>query len=264
MARAQEHRLAVRFHETGDGKCLQRLVNANLRLVVKIALEYRSSRRDLLDLVQEGNLGLIHAVRKYDPNRSVKLSTYAAWWIRAYMLKFILSNARLVKVGTTLAQRKLFFGLRRVQAELEGQNRERVGAGQIAAALSVPERVVEEMKSRLSFNDVSLDGPAHEGDDRPRMDIVRAETLGPDDELETSEFRDIVSREVHAFGRTLTGRDALIFRERMVCEQPATFAEIADQFQVSPERIRQIEVHLKERLRDRLRATLGDAVPAVA
>ena len=128
--------------------------------------------------------------------------------------------------------------------------------------MSVPEREVVEMEKRLSSKDASLDGPAHPGDDRQRVDMVRAETLGPDDALESCEFRDVVSREIAQFGRTLEGRDALIFRERMVCEQPSTLSDIAARFGVSRERVRQIESRIKGQLRDHLRATLGDAVPA--
>src|SRR5712691_11697206 len=119
LTREEEHDLAVRFRETQDPRIAYRLVTANLRLVVKIAHEYRRAHRNLLDLVQEGNVGLLQAVKKYDPYRGVKLSSYAAWWIRAYMLKFILNNWRLVKIGTTQAQRKLFFNLRKEKDKLE-------------------------------------------------------------------------------------------------------------------------------------------------
>jgi RNA polymerase sigma-32 factor len=267
LSREEEKRIAVEFAQTGDPRLASKLVTANLRLVVKIALEYRTARRNLLDLVQEGNVGLIHAVHKYDPNRGVKLATYASWWIRAYILKFILSNARLVKLGTTQAQRRLFFGLRRERARLEGRDGTAVGARQLAAAFAVSEREVVEMERRLSACDTSLDWPTRGDDDaeRPRGDSVSAEpTLRPDVQSEATEFSHVLERELKAFQETLTGRDAEIFNGRLVCEDATTLAEIAERFGVSRERVRQIEERLKLRLRRHLRASLGDAVPGPA
>jgi len=264
MSREEEHEIAMRYQATGDDKLADQLVNANLRLVMKIALEYRTARGQLTDLVQEGNCGLVHAVHKFDPRRGVKLGTYAAWWIRAYMLKFILSNARLVKVGTTRAQRRLFFGLRRTRARLEGANGGEVATSQLAASLSVSEHEVIEMEKRLSSSEASLDWPAHKDDDRLLAECVGTETLGPDVQSETFELRAVLKRELESFGETLQGRELVLFRERLFCEEGTTLAKIADQFGVSRERVRQIEEQLKERLRVYLRATLGDAVPAAA
>jgi len=264
MSREEEKQIATEFIETANPRLASKLVTANLRLVVKIALEYRTARRNLLDLVQEGNVGLIHAVHKYDPHRGVKLATYASWWIRAYILKFILSNARLVKHGTTQAQRRLFFGLRRERARLEGRDGTAVGPKQLAAAFSVSEREVVEMERRLSACDTSLDWPSRGDDDaeRPRGDSVSAEpTLRPDVQSEATEFSQVLSRELRSFQETLTGRDAEIFNGRLVCEDATTLAEIAERFGVSRERVRQIEERLKLRLRRHLRASLGDAVP---
>ena len=263
LAREEERRLALEYVKTGDARLAGRLVTANLRLVVKIALEYRSARRNLLDLVQEGNVGLLHAVQKYDPNRGVKLATYAAWWIRAYILKFILSNARLVKLGTTQAQRRLFFGLRRERARLEGRDGKAVGARQLAAAFSVSEQEVVEMERRMSGCDTSLDSPTRDDDDeRTRGASLSAEPAQrPDAQSEARELSDVLGRELRVFQRTLTGRDAEIFSGRLVAEDPTTLAEIAERFGVSRERVRQIEERLKMRLRRHLRASLGDAVP---
>ena len=248
LTREEEKRIAVEFCQSGDPRLASKLVTANLRLVVKIALEYRTARRNLLDLVQEGNVGLIHAVHKYDPNRGVKLATYASWWIRAYILKFILSNARLVKLGTTQAQRRLFFGLRRERARLEGRDGTAVGPKQLAAAFSVSEREVVEMERRLSACDTSLDWPSRGDDDaeRPRGDSVSAEpTLRPDVQSEATEFSQVLERELRAVQETLTGRDAEIFNGRLVCEDATTLAEIAERIGVSRERVRQIEERLK-------------------
>jgi RNA polymerase sigma-32 factor len=264
MSREEEHEVAVRFYETGDRKLADRLVAANLRLVLKIALEYKSVRRQLNDVVQEGNLGLLHAVHKYDPHRGVKLSSYAAWWIRAYILKYILSNARLVKIGTTQGQRRLFFGLRRARTRLAAGTDAEVGARQLAASFSVSEKEVHEMEMRMAATDTSLDWPSHSEDDRPMQECLRADSVGPDVVSETTEFHAKLSRELAAFGKCLKGRDRIIFTKRLLCEEAITLAEIAEDFGVSRERVRQIEQRLKDRLRRRLRAAFGDALPAAA
>ena len=162
LSREDEHALAKKFVETGDVEAARRLVTANLRLVVKIAHEYRRAHRNLLDLIQEGNIGLMQAVKKYDPYRGVKLSSYAAWWIRAYMLKFILNNWRLVKIGTTQAQRKLFFNLKKEKDKLEQLGFD-TSSKALAEALDVPEREVIDMEKRLGHGEMSLDAPRRQG-----------------------------------------------------------------------------------------------------
>ena len=136
LSKSEEHELATRYVKTGDVDAAARLVTANLRLVVKIAYEYRRAYRNMMDLIQEGNIGLMQAVKRYDPYRGVKLSSYAAWWIRAYMLRYMLNNWRMVKLGTTQAQRKLFFNLRKEREKLEKQGFQ-VEAKHLAAALDV-------------------------------------------------------------------------------------------------------------------------------
>ena len=168
LSREAEHELAVQLVEDGDVDAARQLIEANLRLVVKIAYEYRRAYRNILDLVQEGNVGLMQAVRKYDPYRGVKLSSYAAWWIRAYILKFILNNWRLVKIGTTQAQRKLFFNLRKEREKLERMGFE-PDPKLLAENLDVSEKDVVEMQKRLSAPDASLDAPpGSDSDGTPR------------------------------------------------------------------------------------------------
>src|SRR5262245_40760561 len=180
LTREQEHELAVKYVQTGDVEAARQLVTANLRLVVKIAHEYRRAHRNLLDLIQEGNLGLLQAVKKYDPYRGVKLSSYAAWWIRAYILKFILNNWRLVKIGTTQAQRKLFFNLRKEREKLE-QLGFQPTAALLAEKLDVPEKEVVEMERRLAAPEASLDAPVGSGGDdegtRTRLDFLPSEDV---------------------------------------------------------------------------------------
>jgi RNA polymerase sigma-32 factor len=262
MTREEEHTVAVRFCKQHEPALAARLITANLRLVVKIAQEYRRAHRNILDLIQEGNIGLIHAVQKYDPYRGVKLSSYASWWIRAYILKFILANWRLVKVGTTQAQRKLFFNLRKEREKLEKQGYE-VEAKHLAAALDVSEQEVVEMERRLNASETSLDAPmrSDEQGDRTQGDFVRAApTLRPDVQVEAGEFGAILKDKLHAFGETLRDRDLEIFRDRLLNDEPATLVQIAERFGVTRERVRQIEERLKRRLRQYLEGELGDAV----
>jgi len=262
MTRDEEHEVAVRFCKEPQPALANRLITANLRLVVKIAQEYRRAHRNILDLIQEGNIGLIHAVQKYDPYRGVKLSSYASWWIRAYILKFILANWRLVKVGTTQAQRKLFFNLRKEREKLEKQGYE-VEARHLAAALDVSEQEVVEMERRLNASETSLDAPmrSDEQGDRTQGDFVRAApALRPDVQVESGEFGSILKDKLHAFGETLRDRDLEIFRDRLLNDDPATLVQIAERFGVTRERVRQIEERLKKRLRQYLESELGDAV----
>ena len=262
MTREEEHAVAVKFCKDHAPALASRLITANLRLVVKIAQEYRRAHRNILDLIQEGNIGLIHAVQKYDPYRGVKLSSYASWWIRAYILKFILANWRLVKVGTTQAQRKLFFNLRKEREKLEKQGYE-VEAKHLAAALDVSEQEVVEMERRLNASETSLDAPmrSDEQGDRTQGDFVRAApALRPDVQVEAGEFGAILKEKLHAFGDTLRDRDLEIFRDRLLNDEPATLVQIAERFGVTRERVRQIEERLKRRLRQYLEGELGDAV----
>jgi RNA polymerase sigma-32 factor len=262
LSREEEHRLACEYARTRDPRIANKLVVANLRLVVKIALGYRVPRRNLPDLIQEGNLGLVHAVEKYDPQRGVRLATYASWWMRAHMLKYILSSARLVKLGTTQAQRRLFFGLRRERARLARVDDGVVETKQLAARLDVSEKEVVEMERRLAGGETSLDTPTGAGEDeRPRRDVAVEEVMRPDRQCESFEFNEALTRSVGEFRSRLTGRDVVIFEGRFASEETTTLAEIADRFGVSRERVRQLEEHLKTRLRRHLAAELGDAVP---
>ena len=264
LSREEEHELAVKLHEQGDTDAARRLIEANLRLVVKIAYEYRRAYRNLLDLVQEGNIGLMQAVRKYDPYRGVKLSSYAAWWIRAYILKFILNNWRLVKIGTTQAQRKLFFNLRKEKERLE-QLGFTPTPSLLAENLDVAEKDVIEMEKRLSAPDASLDAPMPGGEDdgaaRTRMDFLpNEEGDRPDRQVAQSQFTELLRGKLEGFAETLEGREATIFRERWLTDAPLTLQQIGDQYGITRERARQLEKRLLSRLRKFLEKELGTAV----
>jgi RNA polymerase sigma-32 factor len=258
----EEKDLAVRLVEHGDSAAARRLIEANLRLVVKIAYEYRRAHKNLLDLVQEGNIGLIQAVGKFDPYRGVKLSSYAAFWIRAYILKFILNNWRLVKIGTTQAQRKLFFNLRKEREKLEQLGFAPTTA-LLAEKLDVSEKEVIEMERRLAAPEASLDAPLGGGDDdgtRTRLDYLPSDEDRPDRAVAQSEFSTLLKGKLETFAQTLEGREQTIFRERWLTEEPLTLQEIGDRYQVSRERARQLEKRMLDRLKKYLEAELGTAV----
>jgi RNA polymerase sigma-32 factor len=255
--------LAEKFVTTQDAAAAARLVTANLRLVVKIAYEYRRAYKNILDLIQEGNIGLMQAVKRYDPYRGVKLSSYAAWWIRAYILRFILNNWRLVKLGTTQAQRKLFFNLRKKRAELQAMGIEPTDA-EVAKQLNVPESDVAEMDVRLQASERSLDAPIGDGEGRAtaKIDTMPSMVEGPETLMAESELQGLLKEKLATFRLTLTGKEkeVAIFDERLVADEPLTLQELGDRFGISRERVRQLEQRLTGRLREFLRNEMGDAV----
>ena len=236
-------------------------MTANLRLVVKLAYEYRRAYKNIMDLIQEGNIGLMQAVKRYDPYRGVKLSSYAAWWIRAYMLRFILNNWRLVKLGTTQAQRKLFFNLNKEKAKLAAMGIEPTPEV-IADRLGVEPKEVVDMDRRLSASDASLDAPVGDSEGRSvsRVDLLPSASQGPERAFEREQIDRLVLAQLQEFKKTLKGKDLTIFEARLTAEEPRTLQELGDEFGVSRERVRQIEARLIKNLREHLKAELGDAI----
>ena len=259
------HDLAVEFVKTQNPAIAARLVTSNLRLVVKIAYEYRRAYKNIMDLVQEGNIGLMQAVKRYDPYRGVKLSSYAAWWIRAYILRFILNNWRLVKLGTTQAQRKLFFNLRKKKAELSAMGVEPSNE-EIAKALNVPESDVAEMDVRLAASEKSLDAPVGDADGRSiaKIDMMPSIGLGPEAMMADEELQALLKEKLAEFRKTLAGKekDVAIFDLRLVADDPLTLQDLGDKFGISRERVRQLEQRLLGRLREYLKREMGDATDA--
>ncbi|XXT19674.1 RNA polymerase factor sigma-32 [Sorangium sp. So ce429] len=259
----EEKELTTKYAKTQDVATAARLVTANLRLVVKLAYEYRRAYKNIMDLIQEGNIGLMQAVKRYDPYRGVKLSSYAAWWIRAYILRFILNNWRLVKLGTTQAQRKLFFNLNKEKAKLSAMGIEPTAA-EIAKRLSVEEKEVVDMDRRLSSGEASLDAPVGdlEGRSIPRVEMLVSSGVSPDSAFEASEMGMLVHDRLSKFRETLKGKDVIIFDKRMAAEDPLTLQELGNEFGISRERVRQLEARLQSKLRVYLQEELGDAVEA--
>ncbi|MGC3997010.1 MAG: RNA polymerase factor sigma-32 [Anaeromyxobacter sp.] len=265
LSREEEHALAVRYRETGEVDAAYRLVAANLRLVVKIAHEYRRTAFQLLDLIQEGNMGLMQAVKKYDPWKGVKLSSYAAWWIRAYIIRFIMENWRMVKLGTTQAQRKLFFNLAKEREKLLARGIEPTPR-LLARNLDVEEKDVEEMAARMAADDLSLDAPVGpDGEDTRQTRLDRMGDTGEpgaDTQLGDEELRRIFREKLEEFAEGVTDeKERYIFQHRLLPPEgtaPLTLQEIGDRFKLTRERARQIEAKLTARLRDYLRAEIPD------
>ncbi len=255
----EEKSLAEDFQETGDVQVAARLVTSNLRLVVKIAFEYRRAYRNIMDLIQEGNIGLMQAVKKYDPSRGVKLSSYAAWWIRAYILRFIVNNWRLVKLGTTQTQRKLFFNLNKERARLAAIGKEATPA-LLAEELGVSEREVIDMQRRLQGTDVSLDAEINDNEGKPlsRIDLLVDDNELQDQLIQDARFDEVVHRKLLSFGEPLVDKEAYIFSHRLVSDEPMTLQEIGDFYGISRERVRQIEKRLLGKLRSYLQHELPE------
>lgn len=247
LTRDEEQELAQAYSESGSEDLERRLVNANLRLVVKLALEYQASRAGMLDLIQEGNVGLIHAVRKFDPDKGIRLASYAQWWIRAYILKYLMDNHKLVKVGTTQAQRKLFYNLRKERDKLRRQGLVPTPS-LLARALQVRESEIVEMGIRMSGRESSIDAPLQDGENGTLADVLPADSPMLDDVLAANQERATVLRELDAFSSTLEGRDVTIWQQRIIAESPDTLQELGEQFGVSRERARQLEARIKSRL----------------
>lgn len=259
LSREEEQRLARLWVESGDLEAARALALANLRLVVKIAMEYRRAWTNVLDLIQEGNVGLLQAVQRFDPYLGVKLSSYAAYWIRAYILKYLIDNFRLVRLGTTRAQRKLFFRLNREKRELERQGFD-VEPRLLAERLEVSEDDVRDMERRLSENDLSLDAPVQrEGGSATYGDFLPSGGESAESQVADGELRRVFMEHVHAFADTLTDpRDRRIVEERILAEEPKTLQELGEEFGVTRERVRQLESRLVARLRTYLQENLVD------
>lgn len=256
----EEFELAMRLKEKGDLDAAKRLVQANLRLVVKIALEYRSFYSNLLDLIQEGNIGLMKAVSKFDPTKGARLGYYSSWWIRSYILKYLLDNFRLVKIGTTQAQKKLFYHLMREKERLEAQGL-LAGPKLLAERLDVREKDVIEMEQRLSSrgSEMSLDAPVdpESGRSTSHMDYLTDDHEAADDLLARQELLKLLSDRLPTFEKQLSDKELKILRDRLLSEEPKTLQEVADLYGLTRERVRQIEAKLIQKLREFLRPDLG-------
>lgn len=251
----QEYELAVRYRREEDLEAAHQLICANLRFVVKIAQEYRHYGLKLLDLVQEGNLGLMMAVKKFDPERGIRLITYAVWWIRAYIHNFIIRSWSLVKIGTTQAQKKLFFKLNQTRAAIRRLTG-REDTGEIARELEVSDREVEEMALRMGARDASLDVELVPGEDYTLMDSLADRRANQEELLGQMEEEEERAVQVQKALTRLNERERHIIEERILADRPRTLQELADQYGISRERVRQLEKNALEKMKETLRPTV--------
>ncbi len=254
----EEKALSAAYRKTGDLHAAGKLVSSHLRLVVKIALEYHHRwQMNLMDLIQEGNIGLLHAVKKFDASRNVKLSHYAAYWIRAYMLKFIMDNWRLVKIGRSRNQRKLFYNLQKEKTRLESMGYY-AGSAQLAAALDTNEQDVIEMQQRFSERELLLDVQAGEETRETFGDCITDTGLHFDDTLVNNEFLQSFRYAVTEFTKSLDARDRYIVHNRILSEDPETLQSLGTRYGISKERVRQLEKRLKSRIHQYLEYAFSD------
>jgi len=251
LTREEEKVLALRYLEKGEIDAAYGLVTSNLKLVIKIAMEYRRLWREIVDLIQEGNMGLMQAVKKYDPYRGVRFSSYAAWWIKAYIIRYIMNNTRMVKLGTTQAQRTLYFQM--------GKERERLrrlgiepDSKAIAKSLKVKESEVEEMTMRLSSGDLSLEAPRGAENEYSLLDTIPA--LQPDTEstVADAQVRSVYLEKLSEFVSGLADRDRKIFTKRWMRDEPKTLQEVGEELGITRERVRQLEARILKNLRSYL------------
>jgi RNA polymerase sigma-32 factor len=254
LTKEQEYQLAVRYREQGDSKAAEMLVTSNLRFVVKVAAEYTKFGAKLIDLVQEGNVGLMHAVKEFNPYKGVRLITYAVWWIRGYIQEYLMRQYSLVRIGTTATQRKLFYQLQKQREELE-----RMGHDQAVALLSdklgVDKEEISSMSQRLSSRDVSLDKPLSESQENTLLNMQRSpDEESVDEKLGTMEEVQILRERIEALRPQLNDREKVILDERLLADEPLTLQEIGEKYNITREAVRQIEQRLMEKIKSQLQA----------
>jgi len=249
ITREREVELGILIQEEGDTEAAYELVTSNLRLVVKIALEFqRIWMQNLLDLIQEGNMGLMQAVKKFDPYKNVKFSYYASFWIKAYILKFIMDNWRLVKIGTTQGQRKLFFKLKKEKRRLVEQGFD-PKPKLLSKRLGVSEKEVVDMDQRLSSWDVSLNAPLKDDSDTTRADLLSLDDETAEDTMAKKEMDVLLHQKIGEFRKQMSERELDIFDRRIFSDTPETLQEIGDRYAISRERVRQVEKNIIKKLR---------------
>lgn len=258
LTRDQERELGTRVQEFQDPEAAYILTTANLRLVVKIALEFqRVWMQNLLDLIQEGNVGLMQAVRKFDPYKNVKFSYYASFWIKAYILKFIMDNWRLVKIGTTQGQRKLFFKLKKEKQKLLDQGFD-PQPKLLSERLGVSEREIVDMDKRLDGWDVSLDAPLKDDSDTERIEFLSDDVDSLEDTVAKKEMETLLRNKVAQFRKKMSEREVDIFDSRIFSDSPATLQAIGDRYGISRERVRQVEKNIIKKMREFFRQEIPD------
>jgi len=252
LSKEEEHKLAVNYFESKDPALAQKLVTSNLRFVVKVAAEYAKFGARLIDLVQEGNVGLMHAVKEYNPYKGARLITYAVWWIRGYIQEYLMRQYSMVRIGTTQTQRKLFYQLQREREQLERMGFQQ-GIAQLSGKLGIPEKEVEEMSQRVLGRDVSLSQPVGDSDSASLMDFQADDQENSiEDRLGHAEELKLLNEKIEEIRGDLNERELFVLDNRLLSDEPMTLQEIGDKYGITREAARQLEARLMNKIKAQL------------
>jgi RNA polymerase sigma-32 factor len=257
LTQEEEFQLAVRYRKYNDIEAAQKLITSNLRFVVKVAFEYKSYGVKILDLIQEGNIGLMMAVKKFNPYKGYRFISYAIWWIRAYMQNFIIKTWSLVKIGTTQAQKKLFYKIGKVRKALESDGKDENKYELLANDLDVTKEDIIEMEQRMSSRDLSLDTPFDEGQELTHLDLLQENVPNQEEALAQAEEKQIREREVFNAMKRLNEKEAYVIKNRIMADSPLTLQEIGNDLKLSRERVRQIESEALRKLKKEFSTNLN-------
>jgi RNA polymerase sigma-32 factor len=262
LSREEELDLAIKFYNDKDREAAYKLLTSNLWLVVKIAREYERAARNVLDLIQEGNIGLMEAIKNFDPFRNVRFPSYAVWWIKAYIIRYVIANWRMVKIGTTQAQRKLFFNLTKEKERLE-----RDGffptTKLLADKLNVREKDVIEMEQRLNNLELSVDAPLPGENSSSLLSVLPSDNESAEDILAEVQRLQLMHSVIDSFKESLKEREKVVLERRLLAEDKATLQDLSEELSISRERVRQIENRIKEKLKRHFTEELGDNLSEV-
>jgi RNA polymerase sigma-32 factor len=257
LTQEEEFQLAVRYRKHNDIDAVQKLITSNLKFVVKVAFEYKAYGIKILDLIQEGNIGLMMAVKKFDPYKGYRFISYAIWWIRAYIQNFIIKTWSLVKIGTTQAQKKLFFKIGKVRKALESNVGNEKKYELLANDLNVAKEDIIEMEQRMSSRDFSLDAPFDEGHELTHLDLLQEDSPNQEETLAREEEKKIQEREVLNAMKRLNEKEIYVIKNRVMADSPLTLQEIGDHLKLSRERVRQIESEALKKLKKEFSTTIS-------
>jgi RNA polymerase sigma-32 factor len=249
LTREEEFQLAVRYRKDNDIEAAHKLITSNLKFVVKVAFEYKSYGAKLLDLIQEGNIGLMMAVKKFNPYKGYRFISYAIWWIRAYIQNFIIKTWSLVKIGTTQAQKKLFYKIGKVRKALESNGEDEKKYELLAKDLDVAKEDIIEMEQRMSSRDLSLDAPFDEGQELTHLDLLKEDSLNQEEAFAQEEEKRIREHDVQGAMKRLNEKEVYVIKNRIMADEPLTLQQIGDHLKLSRERVRQIESEALKKLK---------------
>ncbi|MDH4082095.1 MAG: RNA polymerase factor sigma-32 [Nitrospira sp.] len=257
LSKEEELQLFQEYHTHGSREAAVKLIMANLRVSISIAAEYLHTGADHMDLIQEGNVGLMQAIKKFDPSKNVRFYAYAAWWSRAYILRYLLHTFRLVKIGTTQDQRKLFYNLKKEKAKLE-RDGFAPDTKLLADRLNVRERDIIEMDQRLGNWELSLDQPIGEDQENTLLDVLPSHQEPADEQLADHQLKTLFRAKLAEFIKTLEERDEDILRNRILSDSPLTLDDLGNKYGITKERTRQLEARIIKRLRDYVKKDIKD------